>query len=251
MDTFNWCGLNWRSEMEGGRIIHPSYPWYWYSNNVITSGGNGTLELTLRENPKDVKHWDGNIYHPQYEVATMRSIESFDYGTFSCEMMMPIGRNFSASFWLSGDGNWPPEIDIEEGWTDNKDSWFRLTQPYFPWIRPGWRTTTNVHYRNEDLSKTHIGSRNISIFKQSKDPSENFIEYKCTWEPDRITFYADGKKVRTVGKDVANKMVTNLKNPEKGYKMNVIFDVWCEDPSKCKIEMLKPMVIRNFKYEPL
>ena len=247
--TFKWCGLNWKPSMDGGRLIHPEHPWYWYSSDVIMKDANGVLELSIRKNPKDIKHWNGKIYHPEYEVATMRSLESFDYGVFSCEMQMPKGKNLSASFWLSGEGNWPPEIDIEEGWTEEKDSWFRYTQPYFPWIKLGWRTTNNVHYRESDLSKTHVGSRNIPLLKQTKDPAENFIEYKCEWKPDEIVFYAGGKKVRTIGKDVAHKMVENLNNPEKGHKMNIIFNVWCEDPSHNSVEIYQPLKIRNLKFE--
>ena len=237
--------------MEGGRIIHPSYPWYWYSLDTIRKDKNDMLEFFVRKNPKEVKHWDGKIYYPQYEVSTMRSIEEFGYGTFSCEMMMPTGKNLSASFWLTGSGNWPPEIDIEEGWTEEKPSWFRLTEKYFPYINPSWRTTTNIHYRDEQLNKTHIGSRNIPYCKQPKDPSENFIEYKCRWEPKKITFYANGKVVRTITGDVCEKLTKNITNQEKGWKVNVIFNVWIENPDNHIIDMVHPMLIKNFKYEPL
>lgn len=249
-DNFKWCSYNWKSAMDGGRIIHPSYPWYWYSSGTIRVCSDDVLELSVTYNPKEVKHWDGKIYNPTYEVATMRTQESFSFGTFSAEIMMPTGLNLSSSFWLSGNGNWPPEIDIEEGWTEEKKSWFRLSEAYFPWIKPAWRTTTNVHYRNPDMTKTHIGSRNISIFKQPSDPSNNFIEYKCDWRPDEIVFYANGKQVRKVSGDVCKYLTTNLSNPDKGYEMNVIFNVWCEDPSKNKIALYSPMKIRNFKYEP-
>ena len=201
MKTFDWCGYTWTNEMEGGRIIHPSFPWYWYSSDVITKDEDGSLSLTIRENPKEVKYYDGTIYHPSIEVATMRTLEDFSYGKFSCEMIMPEGTNLSASFWLTGSGNWPPEIDIEEGWTEEKKSWFRLFDKQPPFICPSWRTTTNVVYRTDDLVQTHIGSKNICWFTQPKNPSENFIEYSCEWLPDKITFYANGKVVRRVGKD--------------------------------------------------
>ncbi len=249
-ENFEWCGYRWRSEMDGGRIIHPSYPWYWYSLDTIRVCEDNSLEFQIRYNPKEVKHWDGNIYHPEFEVPTMRSLEDFSYGTFSAEMMMPTGKNISASFWLSGSGNWPPEIDIEEGWTEEKNSWFRLFERYFPWIKPSWRTTTNVHYRENDLTKTHVGSRNIPYFKQPKDPAENWVEYKCIWKPDSIVFYAGGKKVREITGEVCKKMEKNLKDPERGYKVNTIFNVWCEDPAYNDIKMYTPMKIRNFKYEP-
>ena len=249
----NWCGYTWKCEMEGGRIIHPEYPWYWYSGNenVLVRMRNGEIHLYCKYNPKEVKHWDDKIYHPDYEVATMRSIKAFDFGTFSCEMKMPKGKNISASFWLSGAGNWPPEIDIEEGWTEEKKTWFRLIERYFPYIKPSWRTTTNVHFRDEQLNKTHLGSRNIPYCKQPKDPAEEFIKYECEWLPNSITFKANGKIVRQITDDTCRKLIKNIKDPEKGYKMNVVFNVWCENPKTHKIEQDEPLIIKNFKYEPM
>ena len=250
-DYFEWCGYHWKPSMDGGRIIHPRQPWQWYSSDSITRDSKDNLELFVKKNPKDVKYWDGTIYHPIYEVSTMRSIEEFGYGTFSCQMMMPIGRNLSASFWLSGDGNWPPEIDIEEGWTGDNSNWFRWGERYFPYFKPSWRTTTNVHYRDEQMNKTHVGSRNISIFNQPKDPSENFVRYKCVWNPNEISFFANNVLVRKITGNVCRQLTDNITNPEKGWETNVIFNVWTEDPDKCKIDMIQPMIIKNFIYEPL
>lgn len=250
-NTFEWCGYKWKAAMEGGRIIHPKYPWYWYSLDTIKINKNDTLELSIRENPRDVKHWDGKIYHPTYEVSTMKSIEDFSYGTFYAEIMVPKGRNLSASFWLTGSGNWPPEIDIMEGFLDDSGSWFKCFEKYFPWIKPSWRTTTNMHYRLENLEKTHVGSRNIDYIKQSKNPSENWIEYKCKWEPNRITFYANGKVVREISGYKCQQMTKNITDFQKGFKVNVIFNVWVENPDNCKVELAQSMYIRNFKYIPL
>jgi beta-glucanase (GH16 family) len=254
MDTmadniFDWCGYKWRGDMNG-RQIHPDFPWYWYSLNAINVCENGVLEFTIKKNPKEIKHWDGKIYNPEYEVATMRSVEDFGYGTFSAEIMLPSGVNLWPSFWLSGSGNWPPEIDILEAWSgdDKYFKWF-IAQP--PYLSPGWRTTTNVHYNNKNLEHKSVGSRNISWFKQSKNPSTNFIEYKCVWLPNEIIFYVGGREVRKVSGQACIDLVKNLKDPEKGYKMNAIFDIWFEDPKKNKTPLLKsPMRIRNFKYEP-
>lgn len=253
MNTFKWCNYNWKGEMDGGRIIHPEYPWYWYSNseNVVVRMRNGEIHFYCKRNPKEVKHWDGKVYHPTYEVPTMRSVQSFSHGIFSCEMLMPEGKNISASFWLSGEGNWPPEIDIEEGWTEEENSWYRTRVKYFPWFQKSWRTTTNVHYRTKSLVKSHTGSRNISIKLQPLEPNYNFVEYKCIWTSDSIKFYANGVEVRRVSKSIVKKMEGNLTNKDKGFKMNVIFNVWIENPDEHTIEMEQPMKIRNFKYVPL
>lgn len=251
MKTFEWCRYNWTNEMEGHRIIQSKYPWYWYSIDTIMRDGTDTLELSIRKNPKDIKHYNGVTYHSLYEAATMRSLEDFGYGTFSCEMMMPTGRNLWASFWLSGSGNWPPEIDINEGESGEKSSYFRMIDTRFPWIKPSWRTTNNIHYRDENMDHRQAGQRNVSYIKQPKDSSKTFIEYKCEWRPEKITFYANGKITRTVAGYICKQLTENINNPEKGFKMNVIFNVWCDNPDCHDISMMQPMLIRNFKYKPL
>ena len=54
---FNWCNHSWKCEMEGGRIIHKEYPYYWYSNseNVAVRMENGEIHLYCKLNPKEVK----------------------------------------------------------------------------------------------------------------------------------------------------------------------------------------------------
>lgn len=250
--TFSWSGYDWSCSMEGGRLIHPNVPWYWIDKDnvkIINNVDESVIELTLEHKNNTIKHWDGKIYNPTEASGSIRSVTGFSYGTFSADVKVPHGYNLWPSFWLSGEANWPPEIDIMEAWTYD-DNCFVWTQPRFPWINPGWKTTNNVHYLKDDLSKTHAGSDNISIFKQWNNPMDNFINYKVEWLPDSITFYVNDKVVRRVGKETANDLTQNINKPEKGFKMNVIFNVWCENPEKYDVECLTPMQIKNFKYEP-
>ena len=80
-NSFIWCGYNWKVEMEGGRIIHPSQPWMWYDSENVMLEKNNVLNLTLENKPKDVKYWDGSIFKSTIACGTIRSTESFDYGT--------------------------------------------------------------------------------------------------------------------------------------------------------------------------
>ena len=248
----NWCGYNWDCRMEGGRIIHPSYPYSWYSDseNVIQINENGEMSLIYKENPITIKHWDGKIYKPTIERALIRTKTPFDYGTFSIEAMCPKGLNICCSFWLSGHGNWPPEIDILEAWSgDNNYSW--RTTNHFPWILPSWRTTYNVHYNNKNIVHEHLGSKNVTKCDQPLDPTENWIKYECIWEPDKITFKANGVVTKTVRKKYAQMLVNNLKNLEKGYLMDVILDVYIDDPKIIPNRLDTPFKARNFEYKPL
>ena len=245
-NSFSWCGYKWDCKMEGGRIIHLDYPWCYYSLDAINVCENEVLELSIRENPKEIKYWDGKTYTSTYEAGTMRTLEDFSYGTFSLDIMLPAGTNLWPAFWLSGSGNWPPEIDIMEGWSEN-DKYFDWFIPQFPYLSPSWRTTTNIHYRDDSLVNKSIGSRNISWFKQKQNPVYNYIEYKCIWHPDKITFLSNGVVVREISGEICQDLVRNINNPSNGYRMSVIIDLWCE---KDNVNVYTPMKVKNFKYEP-
>ena len=187
-NTFSWCGYEWKCSMDGGRIIHPDQAWMWYDpENIRLVSSSKDIELTLENKPREVKYWDGTVYKPTIACGTMRSIKSFSFGTFSAEIMCPKGYNLWPSFWLTGEGNWPPEIDIMEAWSDNNNyyKWF-IAQP--PYLSPSWRTTTNVHFNDNNMKKSSIGSRNVSVLKSAKNPAENFIKYEVVWKPTEIIF---------------------------------------------------------------
>lgn len=240
MSNFEWCECNWKPEMEGGRIINPETPWCWYSAKAIRRTGLNTLELWLRKNPNVVTYYDGRKFNPEYECALIRTEEKFGFGTFSCEIKMPDGCNLWPAFWLTGAGNWPPEIDIMEGWSNANESYYR-----FPL---SWKTTTDVHYLNNTMKHEHVKSENVSILKQPKNPKNSFIRYECEWLRDSIVFKVNGKVVRKITGHVCDKLVQNLEHPENGYEMNVVINLLCENPSSHDITLDKPMMVRNFKY---
>ena len=250
--TFNWCGYTWESVMEGNRIISTSFPWYWSDKEQVLideSSPERPIHLYLTDKETTVKHWDGKTYNPYKACGQIRSVESFTYGTFSADIKSPHGFYLWPSFWLTGDKNWPPEIDIYESWTYD-DNYFVFTQSHFPWIKPGWKTTNNIHFRDDNMEHTHIGSNNISIFKQWKNPTEHFINYKVEWFPDSITFYVNNKKVRKVTDDTCRQLVENLTHNDGRFEMDVIFNVWCENPEEYDVHLDTPMIIKNFEYKP-
>jgi len=247
--SFEWCSYNWQSCMEGGRLIHPDFPYQWYDSDQIRIGSDQEIYLTISYKTRTIHHWDGKIYTPVLACGTMRSVEEFGFGIFSCDVKCPHGYNLWPSFWTSGVHNWPPELDIMEAWS-YEDRYFRWFIPQFPYLSPGWKTTTNVHYRDNGLEHENIGSRNISIFKSCTNPADEFVNYKVEWLQDSIRFYIGGKLVREVGSKISRMLTENLINPDGGNKMNVIFNVWAEDPRDYDVHINTPMVIKNFKYEP-
>lgn len=251
-ETFNWCGYEWECCMEGKRIIHPDTPWYWMDKDKVQIEDNNTLVLSLRQSHNTVYHWrTSKEYNPTMACGTIRSVKPFSYGTFSADIKLPKGSGLWPSFWLSGEYCWPPEIDIMEAWCESK-GYFRLTTPQFPYINPSWKVTTNVHYNGDTMIKKDCGSRNISIFDLMKNPANNFVNYKVVWLPDSIKFYVNNELVRTINSSIANDLVMNTGVKDgNSHMMDVIFNVWCENPEEHNVNMNTPMYIKNFKYVPI
>lgn len=251
-NDLRWCGYDWSCKMDGGRIIHPSYPFAWYSDDeaVVTLMRNGELHFSYRENPKEVRYWDGREFSPYIERGIIRTRQHFSFGTFSIEAIMPKGINVCSALWLSGAGNWPPEIDFCESWSNNNNYLHKFTN-HFPWFGKSWRTTYNVHYNDENIKHRHLGSKNVRVRHQPLDPTENWIKYECIWEPEKITFKANDVVTKVIKKKYAQKLIKNLKDPEKGYLMDVIIDVNVDDPKIIPNRLDSPLKVRNFKYEPL
>ena len=264
-DSIIWCGYLWQSCMEGYRLINTENPYQWYSEKCIRILDSDKLVLTMQKDPREIRHWDGKIYNPTYGVGTLRSLDAFSYGTFKAKVMCPNGKGLWPSFWLScketkqefeyekkfrGKGLWPygGEIDGMEAWS-NYDRYFRLFIAQPPYIKPSWRTTTNIHYGVDDEHKS-IGSRNIPWCKQHKSPDSNYIEYEIEWLPDKITIKANGEIVRQDTKS-AKAITEYWKSIDMKPGMAVIFNVWIEDPETTEVSIYNDMYVKDFSYKPM
>ncbi len=236
-----WCGYTWECCMEGGRIIHKNNPWMWYDGDMVNVDENGVLTLNACTKQKHVRTWDGDEFDPIYAVGTIRNAnpeDVFTYGKYSCEIQLPDGSNCWPSFWMVASGvSWPAggEIDIMEGFQTNT-SYFVPTIPQPPYIVPSWWVTTNLHYAEGKEHKAY-GSRGIPLCKLLKNPKKNFVKYECEWRPDKVTFFVNGKKTRTIN------------NPSVIHdRMRVVFDCWGQETN---FKVTQPMKCKNFVYEGL
>ena len=249
-EPINWCGYNWEVSMEGGRLIHPDRPWMWYSKDCVTVDDDNQMHLSLKLDPTMIKYWDGTVYNPIMATGVIRSSEPFGCGTFSAEIKLPKGTYLWPSFWTTGCKTWPPEIDIMEAESE-KGSYFHWTQPQFPWLCPNWKTTNNFHWNDvsDDDYVTHeqAGMRPVKWCKQHKNPSDNFIEYRCVWTPYDVSIYVGNKLVRQLKGDDAYKLYDNTSDR----RMWVVMNLWCENPLVYDVKMETEMIIRKFEYTPL
>ena len=219
-----WCGYKWDVSMEGGRLIHPDKPWMWYDKGQVCIDADNQLHLLLQEKPTVIQYWDGTVYHPTIATGVVRTEVPLGPGVFSADIKLPKGKNLWASFWLTGCRTWPPEIDICEAETGDCGTYFRLTRPQFPWLWPGWQTTSNIHWNGIDDDGDYVhkqtGSRQVPLCKQWHDPSDIFINYRCEWTNNEIRILVNDNLVRSVKGDIPNMVYNNTSDPRQYVVLN-------------------------------
>jgi beta-glucanase (GH16 family) len=115
------------------------------------------------------------------------------YGYFEIRSKNPKGTGFWPAFWLVSTEEWPPEIDVYEFYTNSPDI-----------------IHTNQHW------KTKKGKKKMQP-KQVKMKSNTIADFHCyavEWTKRKITWFYDGKKVKT-----SRRGMKHLK-----YKMHIIIN---------------------------
>ncbi|WP_420475335.1 glycoside hydrolase family 16 protein [Noviherbaspirillum sp. ST9] len=127
------------------------------------------------------------------------------YGYFEIEAKLPVGKGTWPAFWLFNHINERrPEMDVMEAyaggsapWGVNKNGVAHPTA-YAPTVWKGDREGQLVGTRQYDTAT---------------DLSEGFHKYAVKWEPNKQTYYFDGKEV----------LVVNVTMPDPMYLM---LDLW-------------------------
>jgi beta-glucanase (GH16 family) len=127
MDKIQWSDREWFTRERWGRI-HPGKSYCWYDPECVFVDNKGYLHLTTDLSPTEIKHSNGETYKPNLGTGLICSVEDFSYGRFEIDAMMPSGSNKWPAFWLWGSETWPPEIDILEGYTDNRRGYLKFNR---------------------------------------------------------------------------------------------------------------------------
>ena len=250
----NWCGHKWETCMENGRPIHPDNPWYYIDGSKVSVNDN-TIYLNIGREAKTITWWNKEgtekiAYKSTIACGLIKSVEAFPVNSsFECDVMMPIGKNLWFSFWLTACDNWPPEVDIFEGYTDENGSYLdKLAFHWkFPFIYRSMRFESNVHYTDNKGVHRQVGPKGVHPNNIRMYPFiyKEWQHFKCEWRNDSIKFFVNDHLVRTVrNKKVLSKMET------KG--MWVIFNIWPNDKfdlsRKGDIKSFSfPFIIKDFK----
>ena len=128
------------------------------------------------------------------------------YGYFEIEAKLPVGKGTWPAFWLFNHINERrPEMDVMEAyaggaapWGFKDDKGIAHPQAYAPTVWKG------------DKEGQLVGTRQ---YDTGTDLSAGFHKYAVKWEPNKQTYYFDGKEVLTV-------------NVSMGDPMYLMLDLW-------------------------
>ncbi|HSX32389.1 MAG TPA: glycoside hydrolase family 16 protein [Candidatus Saccharimonadales bacterium] len=122
------------------------------------------------------------------------------YGYYEARMNAPAGKAIWPAFWLLPQGTeWPPEIDIMELLGDKPD---QLLHTYF------WKDTQGQQ------------AKDSLTYTAPSDLTNEWHTYALDWQPNKITWYLDGRQVRNItSPNVPNKKMEILLNLAVGGRL--------------------------------
>ncbi|MFM2009856.1 MAG: hypothetical protein RLZZ479_246 [Bacteroidota bacterium] len=234
METINWCGYEWIKQERWGDI-HPEKSEQWYDPHCVEIDGNGYLHLKTTYSPR---------YFPHLDVVSTVGIglvsctyRDFFHGSYEVEAKLPYGKNLWPAFWMWSWDDWPPEIDVFEGYSDWCPNYFNINL-----LKPRniWKVETNLHYKKNGIKMDCGGETHNFGFK---DPTKNFIKYRVDWQKDYVKFYYDNKLVRTIDD-------ASILEDFNRTRMNVILNnAVTKKVNKQLFPPISDFVIKYFKYE--
>ncbi len=128
---------------------------------------NGVLSIAIKPTPADVS---GVIGKP-YITGQLLTDKSFSqtYGYFEMSAKLSNAPGAVNAFWmLPADGSWPPELDVAEVLGSDPKTL---------------------------VMTSHSGGGTTPHWAAVPDTSQAFHTYAVDWEPDKLTWYFDGKQV--------------------------------------------------------
>lgn len=196
---FNY-GLNWMTPEEP---YHPDYLDVYYSpENVLVEDD---LKFYLTKEGRQFP----DVYIP-WKSGIITSKRAWRFGYFEAEIKLPQGKWGWPAFWMFPPGQWPPEIDIIEGYSGRKGD-------YSKWFLKNWRLQSNVHTGTTNLDHDSIGGKSHPL---PYDITKKYLKYGVLWKEDEIIFFYNRYPVRRISDP---KVLDNLKVKT----MNIILGTGC------------------------
>jgi len=248
-DIIKWQGYEWLNRERWGRV-HPGKPDAWNDPSAVKIDDDGFLRLYTHKNTKIFHDEKGEEVISNVGIGLVSCTNEFSYGLFEIEAKLPKGPYVWPAFWCWSFDSWPPEIDMIEGYSNKRGSYFNWT--YEALIGKWWKVESNIHLKEkvkksksagDDVNRTwNLGGK--PGWLGFKSPSKRFNKYGLLWTPTEISILFNGKKVRTIKDPNVMKQMENV-------KMNIIINNSIQS-DYLKTDMpTSEMIIKNFKYKKL
>lgn len=219
--------VDWLTRMNYG-WHHPTSKHQWFNPEAVCVCG-GDIHLSLTHTPRQSEYGQTRIL--PYGVGLVRSQQTFSYGYFEADIILPRGKNLFPAFWLISDISWPPEIDVLEGFSGRFGNYLS-PDPVSP-----FKIGSNVHIKG-DNGNTSTGREEPWFFYAS--PLRQ-ITYKLLWTPNQIKIDYNNTNVVSITDE---KVVEQF----RGHRMHVIFNVGVHKPP---VTLETPMIIKDFRFEKI
>lgn len=191
-----FSGYEWLTRERWGEI-HPDKPWNWYDPSCVRVE-SGILKLSIKNNPRQFTI-DGKTFTSAYGMGLISSVDDFSFGKFEVSARLPKGIGLWPAFWMYSVTDWPPEIDIFEGYSGSRNYRNNCIKPY--------RVETCVHPNIKPKT----------TWRLRKDPTKYFNKYGAIWTENELVFYLNGKTIRKIKNKEINRILAE-------HKMQVIIN---------------------------
>lgn len=218
----NFADYIWLPRQPWGDV-HSMYPDWWYDPECVDVTDN-----VLRLQTKRHERVNSTGVQSHIGAGLVSSIETFGYGDFEADVMLPKGTGLWPAFWLWGATSWPPEIDIFEGWSRKSGLYTSNWLPYYS-------LATNIWWGKGDRPE-NLRSKSHMIWRRF---DQCFVNFRLAWRPDRIEIFYNGKSVRKV---TDSKILQYFRDTQ----MRVIFNNGIEHMTDYTNDSV--MLVKNFKY---
>jgi beta-glucanase (GH16 family) len=239
--NISWSGYEWITRERWGNI-HADKLFCHYNPKCVYKDDYEYLHLLTKKDPKKFKIKQGDnqtVIESPIGVGLVSSKEKFGYGYYEIEAKLPLGENLWPAFWMWSWDGWPPEIDVFEGYTDNRKGYLKFNR-FNPF--GFYNVQSNFHYKDIKTSKNANAKAKTHYFGL-KNPTTNFIKYGLKYLEDEITIFYNGRAVRSLPKPLLQYF--------RGHQMNVIINNSVSQGVDETKENYSDFVIKYFKYEPL
>ena len=255
MKHIKWMGYEWLPQERWGQI-HTKKPDMWNDPSAIEIDEDETLHLFAKFNPKKFTQISP-ILDSTEEILSIVGFglisctTQFSHGLFEIEAKLPKGPYTWPAFWCWAFESYPPEIDILEGYSNKRGSYFNWSHRFL--VGKFWRVNSNIHLKDKVKDSTKGGMNDDGTYRYQlgakshwlgwKRPDKIFNKYSLLWTPNEISILFNNKKVRTITDQPTLDQF-------KDKTMNIIINNSVQDKYLQTDMPETEFVVKYFKYTP-